>query len=86
MTEDEVFRIVQQRLIVHFPHCFRLFALMCYEPGCKIGDCWECWFRRVYVTPWEISRVLPELEEEFGKKCALERPELYDVVKFFADS
>lgn len=86
MTEEEVFKIARQHLLDHFPHCYSLWAFMCYEPGCKTSKCWECWFRRVRITPWEIECILPELEEEFGKKCSLKQPEFYDVVKFFADS
>lgn len=86
MTETEVFEIVRKRLIEQFPHCFRLWALMCYEPACEDKNCAECLLHRSCVTSWEVSIVLPQLEREFGKKYPVSPPEFYEVIKFFADS
>lgn len=85
MTEQEVFQIVIKTLINHFPHGQYHFALACYDIACPDHDCWHCYFHRPQINKWEISRIIPELEDIFLKKCTLEKPDLYDIVKFFAD-
>lgn len=86
MQQKEVFEIVRDLLIAKFPHCHRLYGLACFEPQCQVGDCRICYLRRPQFTVWEISCILPALEERFGKVCTINPPELYAVVKFFADS
>ncbi len=84
MTEQEVFNIVIKALIQHFPHCMRIFSLACYDISCQRKECWSCCFHRPQITDWEISRIIPELEDVFLKKYTSERTDLYTVVKFFA--
>ncbi len=87
MTEQEVFKVVIKTLIRHFPHGEYHYALACYDRACQQDyDCWHCYFHRPQINEWEISRIIPELEDIFLKKCTLEKPDLYDIVKFFADT
>lgn len=85
MERQEVFHTVIKVLIEHFPHALYHLAMACDEKRCCSKDCRMCYFRRPQISSWEVSCILPDLEQIFGRKCPLNPPEFYDVVKFYTD-
>lgn len=85
MTEQEVFKVVIEELIKKLPHYAFHYATTCYDITCSDGECWNCYMRRPRISKWEVSQVIPQLEVIFSKRCTLERPNFYEVIKFFAD-